>query len=69
MSKKAEDCVRTVIAAAPMTTKFVTKEQAVALVQIHELALEDLNKVSGGQMSAPVCIECCGHSGIPEHQG
>jgi hypothetical protein len=42
-----------------LQTKFVSKDEAADLLQVLELALEDLDHVAGGECS---CVNCCSHA-------
>jgi|tagenome__1003787_1003787.scaffolds.fasta_scaffold20903760_2 hypothetical protein len=44
-----------------LETSFVTKNESAALMKMLDLALDDLDQVSGGMMSQEVCqcINCC----------
>jgi hypothetical protein len=44
-----------------LETKFVTKEQTAKLVRNVELALEQLDDVTGGDCS---CVNCCSHAAL-----
>lgn len=41
---------------AALKTKFVSTDHAAELLQVLELALDDLDNVSGGECS---CVNCC----------
>jgi hypothetical protein len=45
--------------AGRLETKFVSKDQTTDLMQVLELALEDLDHVAGGECS---CVNCCSHA-------
>jgi hypothetical protein len=42
-----------------LETKFVSKDDTADLMQVLELALEELDHVAGGECS---CVNCCSHS-------
>jgi hypothetical protein len=45
-------------------TKFVTEEQTAPLMEILDLALEDIDKIAGGLVRAAAdcsCVNCCSH--------
>jgi hypothetical protein len=47
-----------------LPTSFVTKQQTAALMQVLELAMEDLDHVSGGLAKDETCqcVNCCSHA-------
>ncbi len=42
-----------------LETGFVTRDETADLMQVLELALEDLDQVAGGECS---CVNCCSHA-------
>jgi hypothetical protein len=51
--------------ASVLKTTFVTQEQTAALMQILDLALEDIEQVGGGLARAGAtcsCVNCCSHA-------
>jgi len=44
---------------AALKTTFVSAEHAAELLQVLELALDDLDHVAGGECS---CVNCCSHA-------
>jgi hypothetical protein len=44
-------------------TKFVSAEDTVKLLEILELALDNLDHVAGGVAAECACVNCCAHGG------
>lgn len=65
MSKPESICSMPGHGVGVLKTKFVTQDQTAALMQIIDLALEDIDQVAGGLAVQTIptcqCVNCCSH--------